>query len=190
MSRRKLDAYYSPATVATWLLENQQVGISTTDTILECAVGDGAIAKPLESAGYRVMTNDIDPDIEADYHCDIRTWNPPSTVDWIITNPPFNVIAEALPQMFESCNKGIALFMRKSITESCFDRQDWLQKYENHMAQIIFCPRVSFTGDGNSDMVACDWYIWTREVPQAGCKINWVKRIPKPRNSKPKKQKG
>jgi hypothetical protein len=171
--RRKLDAYYSPASVAQWLLQEQEVGINLTDTILECAVGDGAIAKPLKTAGYRVWTNDIDPDIRADYHEDICTWNPPNTIDWIITNPPFNCLNEALPLLFDSTNKGLALFVRKSITEPTFARQNWLKQHQKHLAQIIFCPRVSFTGDGKTDNSSCDWYIWTRQ-PASGCKISWI----------------
>lgn len=142
MTRRKLDAYYSPASVASWLLKNQQVGIEPTDTILECAVGDGAIARPLEDKGYRVITNDIDPEVYADYHADIThpvTWLESNTYDWIITNPPFNVLNEALPLLFDNCNKGLALFVRKSITEPTFARQSWLKQHEQH------CKRVKLT---------------------------------------------
>lgn len=178
MARRNLDAYYSPSSVAQWLLENQQVGINLGDTILECAVGDGAIAKPLCAAGHHVWTNDIDENVEAAYHDDITKWNELPTVscfDWIITNPPFNVLNQALPLMWRNCNKGMALFVRKSITEPTFARQDWLQEHEQHLAQIIFCPRVSFTGNGKTDQVACDWYIWTKERVD-GCKAVWVKK--------------
>ena len=174
--RRRLDAYYSPTSVANWLLENQEVGISTTDTILECSSGTEAIAQPLRKARHWVITNDIDSLLGADYACDITNadhWKHLPTLDWIITNPPFNVLNEALPLMFNNCNKGLALFVRKSISEPTFNRQDWLKQHEKHLAQIIFCPRVSFTGDGKTDKVACDWYIWTREVAD-GCKISWV----------------
>jgi hypothetical protein len=177
MTRRKLDAYYSPSSVATWLLSNQQVGISTADTILECSVGDGAIARPLQDNGYRVWTNDIDPEVESDYHYDISNpehWRLLPRLDWIITNPPFNVLNDALPFLFDNCNLGLALFVRKSITEPTFARQEWLKQHEQHLAQIIFCPRVSFTGDGKTDSSSCDWYIWTRESRNAGCKVSWI----------------
>lgn len=182
MGRRNLDAYYSPTSVAQWLLEKQEVDINTTDTILECSVGDGAIAKPLRAAGYRVWTNDINENIEADYHDDITQWNELPTLacfDWIITNPPFNCLNVALPLMWHNCNKGMALFVRKSITEPTIQpdggRQDWLEENQEHLAQIIYCPRVSFTGDGKTDQVACDWYIWTKEKAN-GCKVRWVKK--------------
>ena len=176
--RRKLDKYYSPDIVLQWLLQKQAVGISTEDTILECAVGGWAIAAPLELEGYRVITNDIDPEVPADYHEDIASaaaWQTLPACDWVITNPPFNVLNGALPLMYDNCNKGLALFVRKSITEPTFARQDWLQAHEQHLAQIIFCPRVSFTGDGKTDSSSCDWYIW-KKSPVDGCKVNWIKK--------------
>lgn len=174
--RRKLDAYYSPSVVTQWLLEQQNVGLSPRNTVLEPMVGSGAIARPLIDAWFQVWTNDIDPDVEADYHYDMS--DPESLLklpkfDWIITNPAFNVLNEALPLLWSHCHKGMALFVRKSITEPCYARQDWLKSHERNLAQVIFCPRVSFTGDGKTDNASCDWYIWLHEHNNQGA-FRWI----------------
>ena len=174
MVRRKLDAYYSPSDVGWWLLQNQQVGLS--GTILECAAGDGAIVKPLSDQGFKVFTNDIDPCVQADYWQDITDpldWQSLPSCDWVVTNPPFTAINQLLPLAFDHCNVGLALYVRSSITEPTYKRQVWLKQHEQHLAQIIFCPRVSFTGDGKTDDCSCNWYIWTKQKV-SGCKLTWV----------------
>jgi len=174
--RKSLDAYYSPPSVTKWLLDNIPVCIE--GTVLECASGDNAIVNPLRDIGLTVITNDINTNLDTDYHLDIT--KPDSylelpKVDWIITNPPFTSVNQLLPLAFNHVNIGLALYVRKTITEPTFDRQDWLQDYQEHLAQIIFCPRVSFTGDGKLDNCSCDWLIWTKEkAPNTIC--TWVKR--------------
>lgn len=176
MTRRKLDAYYSPTDVAWWLLQNQQVGLA--GTVLECSAGDGAIAKPLSDQGLPVWTNDINEELETDYHYDITDpncwlWQKQVKFDWIVTNPPFTAINEMLPLAFDHCKRGLALYVRNSVTEPTYKRQVWLKQHEDHLAQIIFCPRVSFTGDGKTDNCSCNWYIWTKQKV-SGCKLTWV----------------
>lgn len=177
MARRKLDAYYSPDSVTHWLLENERVGIS--GTVLECAAGDSAIANPLRQAGLKVWTNDINSDLDADYHLDatrLTSWLQFPDVDWIITNPPFSIVDKLLPLVFAHANVGLALYVRKTITEPTWRRQDWLEEHQEHLAQIIFCPRISFTGNGKSDSCSCDWLIWTKQKTQ-GAICTWVKRV-------------
>lgn len=174
--RRELDAYYSPNPVATWLLNNQVVGIE--GTIFECASGEGAIARPLENSGFRVWTNDINPEVKADYHYDNTrpdSWNELPKFDWIISNPQYNTINDLLPLAFANARKGIAIYARKSLTEPTFGRQDWLEEHQDNLAQIIYCPRISFTGDGKKDNCSCDWFIWTKEKVR-GTISTWVKR--------------
>lgn len=172
--RRDLDAYYSPEIVPQWL---DKYSTLVRGSILEPCCGDGIISNYYKQYSRIVITNDINPTIQSDYHLDIlkpETWERLPKCDWLVTNPPFSAINEFLPMAFKHARVGLAVFCRKSVTESTYKRQHWLKTHnERHLAQIIFCPRVSFTGDGNTDKVSADWLIYTK-APVDGCKIAQV----------------
>lgn len=137
--------------------------------VLECASGDGAIADVLHREfGCGLLTNDID-------HRHSATWNYDATsdlfwgtiedsqfhdkIDWIITNPPFNVAFEMLKPAIDHAVVGVAFLLRKTFLEPTEERGEWLSKHPP--SRIIGLPRHSFRGDGN-DSVACDWMVWER----------------------------
>ena len=114
----------------------------------------------------------------ADRHLDVAlasSWDELPGCNWIVTNPPFSLAPLIVPLAFQHARVGTAMLLRKSYTESCLDRQDWLLAHKQHLANQIFLPRISFTGDGKTDNVACDWYVWTKERAP-GCQVDWVLR--------------
>lgn len=184
MTRRHLDQYFTPESATRALLDR----VAIRGTVLECCSGDDAIKDELISYLYPengsthvavmwALTNDIDPTLsEADYHLDAslpESWKEFPEVDWVITNPPFSLAPKIVPLAFEHARVGIAMLLRKTYTEPCFDRQDWLVEHKDNFSNQIFLPRISFTGNGKSDNVACDWYVWTKEKV-SGCIVNWV----------------
>lgn len=173
--RRTNDQYFTPAFATRGLLNR----VPIRGTVLECCAGENDITDALRSAVTYVFTNDIDPSIgKADYHLDAslpESWTRFHPVDWVVTNPPFNQAPLIVPLAFEFARVGIAMLLRKTYTEPCFDRQDWLLDHKDNFSDQIFLPRISFTGNGKSDNVACDWYVWTKEKV-AGCKVDWVRK--------------
>lgn len=182
--RRQLDKYYTPTLATRALLERVEI----RGTVLECCSGDDAIKDELIQHLYLegecthvavqwVLTNDVDSSlIEADYHLDAsmpESWKSFPEVDWVITNPPFSHAPQIVPLAFEHARVGIAMLLRKTYTEPCFNRQGWLLQHKDNFSNQIFLPRMSFTGDGKSDNVACDWYVWKKEKV-TGCKTDWV----------------
>lgn len=130
--------------------------------VLEPCSGDGAIVRVLEKAGCLVLTNDIDPRHPAQSHHDAtdpKYWAALPYVEWVITNPPFNVALPILQHAIAHATIGAAFLLRKTFLEPTDERGPWLA--EHPPARLIGQPRYSFRGKG-SDSVSCDWYIWLR----------------------------
>lgn len=137
--------------------------------VLECASGDGAIANVLHREfGCGLLTNDLDRQHSA-------TWNYDATgdlfwgtiddsqfagrIDWIITNPPFNVAFPMLQQAVRHARVGVAFLLRKTFLEPTEERGEWLSN--NPPSRTICLPRHNFRGEG-TDSVPCDWFVWER----------------------------
>ncbi len=166
--RRKLDQYFTPAHATYELLKHIYV---QTRQVLECCNGDGGISGPLANYGAILKTNDIDPELRADYHTDAsdpRSWLGVDT-DWVISNPPFNLAPQIIPLAYEYANTGIAMLLRLSYLEPCESRVKssrrglWLQQHPP--SKLIVLPRISFTGNGKTDNVTCAWFVWEKANP-------------------------
>lgn len=143
-NRAPLDFYPSPRWFTTELLKH--IRICNWDIIGEPCCGDGAIANPLREAGFKVWTNDIDPNQLADHHLDAThrdTWPKLPDSDWIITNPPYGKSAAQIIQ--RACpwvSKGVVAFVRLTFLEGCSDRVKFFQQ-RPPTHEIIF-PRYAF----------------------------------------------
>lgn len=178
--RRKHDQYYTPTSATEALLDR----VTISGQVFECCAGDGSIADVLRSREIKCWRNDLDQSMaKLDWVLDAsdsKNWkNVWSGMDWIVTNPPFSHATRIVPLAFQHARVGIAVLLRKSYTEPCItrlsNRGPWLLKHKEHFSNQIFLPRISFTGDGKTDNVACDWYVWTKEKVD-GCKVDWVLR--------------
>lgn len=145
---------------------------------LECCSGNGDIASPLWHSGRLVVyTNDLDPSISADFHFDAtvsESWRQFPKVDFVVTNPPFATPAppgkqrgkpiahKILELAYEHADVGVAFFLRKSHSEPCLDRREWLRSHKKELAYIINVERLSFTDDGRTESVSCDWFVWLK----------------------------
>lgn len=176
MPRRNHDQYFTPTFATRELLAR----VPISGRVFEPCAGDGAIAAVV-GEDHNCWRNDIDPSMP-DLHyeldaADPASWEHWTDFDWIVSNPPFSHATRIIPLAFEHARVGIAMLLRKSYTEPCVTRHSnrgpWLLEHKDHFANQIFLPRISFTGDGKTDNVACDWYVWTKE-PVKGCEVDWV----------------
>lgn len=176
--RRNLDTYYSPHSVINWYLTHSLYKPLPGQIILEPCSGDGSISNYLDLNGKcTVITNDIDPTVRANTRMDAAlpyAWRLFPSVDWVITNPPFYAAMDILKRAFDHVDVGVAFYVRKSFTEPVFARREWLDDHSEYLRQIIYCPRLSFTGDGKRDTQSCDWLIWTRDP--GSCTVTWVSK--------------
>lgn len=179
-----LEKYYSPSWATCELLKTVRV----SGILLEPCVGEGHISKVLQehipqlivSDGFhrehRVITNDVDPLVQADFHLNAAkpsAWHDFGPIDFVVTNPPFSLAPTILPLAWDHAKIGVAMLLRGSYLEPCEDRQQWLKDHEDYLAYSTFLPRISFSRDGKTDLASCNWYVWMK-FKVAGCKMRWV----------------
>jgi hypothetical protein len=132
--------------------------------IWECACGDGAMSRVLESAGYDVISTDLEPrgyGTQLDFLLTDKLLAPN-----IITNPPFKH-----SQLF--ITRGLALgaqklaFLEKLTFLETKDRTVWLQT--TPLKNVwVFMERLKMTRNGeketksNGGMIAFAWFVWER----------------------------
>jgi hypothetical protein len=159
--RSDFDYYPTPAFMTRSLLHFHPAIIGAR--VLEPCSGGDAITTVLRGVGCEVFTNDFDRRHPAMTHWNATsaeywtTWAP--RVDWVITNPPFNLAIDVLRHAVEHADVGVAFLLRKTFTEPTEDRGPWLQAHPP--TRSIGEPRYPFRGSG-SDSVSCDWYLWER----------------------------
>lgn len=177
--RRKHDQYFTPASATKELLKH--INLSGC-SVLECCNGAGDITQVLcEGTTAIVGTNDIDTQLEADFHVDVSVYDNWTIfgrgISWVISNPPFNQAPQIVPIAYAHAQVGIAMLLRLSFLEPCFsgksNRAAWLSQFPPH--KLVVLPRISFTGDGKTDNVTCAWMIWEKD-PQA---THYIKVVPR-----------
>jgi hypothetical protein len=171
--RRKLDAYYTPSH-AVHTLKEYWHGWQECDHLIEPCVGDGAIVREFPEKPW--ITNDIDPNVKADFHGDAREsiecyFKEMYGKKAIITNPPFKDAFEIYIRWVRLCafhgqsNLKLAMLLRLSFLEPTKKRAPVLSTLPPRM--VIVLPRISFTGDGKTDSVTCAWMIWDNNLRQS-----------------------
>lgn len=159
IKRDKLDRYYTPYFLTEKLLEKlEEKKIIINGTIFEPCCGKGFISNILLEKNYNVLTNDIDENVEANFHFDASEKCILS--DWIITNPPFNLATKMIPLFYEKAKEGIICLLRLSYLEPCQNRREFLSK--NPPDYVFVNKRVSFTNDGKSDSCTTAWIVWKK----------------------------
>lgn len=168
--------------------------------VLECCSGENHITDVLREKGYTVVTNDLNPNTEADYNFDVTevsSWLSLNNaifskygkpVGYVITNPPFSSDPEPgkkrgkpiaheifnLAMMFST--KGVSMLLRTSFEEPCDNRVGILKKYQPYLDTVINMPRYSFTGDGNTDNTSCNWYCYRHKGSLLNTKHEYVSK--------------
>lgn len=177
MSRRENDFYPTPAWATDILLGT--IG-TRLDVILEPCAGAGHISNALRRHYLQVVTNDLDPRFPADWHLDVlsdefaRRFKP----DWVISNPPFAIADRLVPRCLEMAEWGVAMLLRLSWLEPTRARGEFLEKHPPSTLMIL--PRISFTGDGDTDNVTAAWFIWDRRQCNGQRIIVIPRRAPQP----------
>lgn len=168
--RKPMDFYPTPADVTHALIDHleKHLMIGKGSIVLEPACGDGHMSEVIKERGYYVRSTDI-------RHTGYADWNEGGGVDftgpgwfagldWIITNPPFNV-SEAFIRKCLSYNVPFALLLKSQYWHSM--RRNALF-YERK--PMFVCPlswRPAFEGKGKSSLMDFVWTIWGRESGDA-----------------------
>ena len=175
-----LDFYPTPAWVTEALFENVIGKINTEHRWWLCwepACGEGHMSEVLlkhfsgvystdvKNYGYEKMwlvSNFIteDPDKR-----DKDGWVSISRPDWIITNPPFNLVNEFILRALDKATDGVAIFAKIQLLEGA---TRWRQIYSKTPPNIIapFASRVTLYENEERDkggQMAFAWYVWEKD---------------------------
>lgn len=130
--------------------------------IWEPACGDGAISKVLETAGYDVISTNINDrgygETDVDF---LKTTK--RRAQRIFTNPPFDSPMGTAAQFLRHAGdleiEYLVMFLKTSFMQAG-KRRGWIQEPRWRPSIKLECTwRVDFTGEGQSPMDMA-WFIW------------------------------
>ncbi len=148
--------------------------------IYEPACGEGHISKVLEEYGYKVYSSDL---IDRGYgQVDTNFLNANwSTVDNIVTNPPFNLFQEFVEKALKIATKKVIMFGKLQALEGQ-KRATFLQKTPLKYVYVFKKRQQPMrngkendeaTGKKMSSTMAFAWYVW--EIGYTGEPIiKWI----------------
>jgi hypothetical protein len=172
---RGLDAYFTPVEAVVSLLKIE--GARLPKLLWEPAAGDGAIVRPLRSAGYAVVASDI-----ADYgmeDCrvgfDYLSTTLPEGVEGIVTNPPYKLAVRfAEKAAREVCY--FALLLRTNFLEST-NRLPFFREHEPariwiSSRRLPMMHRHGWSGPRAPSNTCFAWFVWDNAAAQKRL-IDW-----------------
>lgn len=168
---RPEDDFYPTPSRATKALLNVE---SFSGSVWECACGNGAMSKVIESRGYTVVSTDKYP---KDYGSALDfLYASELLADNIMTNPPFEFFNAFIERSYALKPEKFCLFGKLAVLEGV-ERSEILER--THLTRVwVFRNRVSLTrnGDGKVNgggMIAFAWFVWERGY-QGKPTIGWI----------------
>ena len=148
-----------------------------TKSCLEPACGVGHMAKALEEYFQQVTASDIHSYGFGDVGDFLGGTYPPSSSDWVITNPPF-ILAEAFAlRALEVAKDGVALLVRASFLETV-GRYERLYSQTPPSIYAPFTERVPMVA-GRLDQKASTatsyaWLVWRKQTCRRVSTVRWI----------------
>lgn len=164
------DFYPTPAWATHALLKHEVF----EGSIWECACGDGAMSRVLESSGNPVISSDLYDRGYGETGVDFLSDN--RTVQNLVTNPPYNSAQQFVEHGVKLTEKKMALLLRLAFLEG------------GHRANTIFkdCPpsrvwvfseRITFYPSGvtvkGSGTTAYAWFVWDKDADRK-TELSWI----------------
>lgn len=164
------DFYPTPAWATYALVDNEKF----EGDIWECACGDGAMSRILETTGQRVESSDLYDRGYGDVGVDFRDTNRRAAN--IITNPPFNAAEDFVQSALVAAEKKFALLLRLAFLEGA-KRQDTIFRKAPPSKVWVFSERITFYPKGvqrkGSGTTAYAWFVWDAEHT-GSTELNWL----------------
>jgi hypothetical protein len=175
LADRALDAYFSPLEAAIGLLEVEDSHLP--NCIWEPAAGDGALVRPLQATGRKVIASDI-----SDYGLrgcatgiDYLSAPRQAEAGGIVTNPPYKLAVEfALKALQEA--PYLALLLRTNFLESTarlpFFRKRRPARIWISSRRLPMMHRHGWEGPRAPSNTCFAWFIWDAQTEQK-CVVDW-----------------
>lgn len=175
LADRGLDAYFSPPEAVKSLLRIEAPHLP--EAIWEPAAGDGAIVRPLQQAGHKVIASDI-----ADYGLDgcetgvdyLRA-APRQDVQGIVTNPPYKLAVHFARKAIGEVPY-LALLLRTNFLEST-SRLPFFFKHQParlwiSSRRLPMMHRHGWQGPRAPSNTCFAWFIWDSRSKEK-CRFSW-----------------
>lgn len=144
--RQEDDRYFTPAwPTRDALLPN----VNFAENILECAVGDGGIAKVLAAHGHKVFGIDINPDPAVDLVCNFFAFNNPDEIEFdVVSNSPYGDVGRQFIEWaleITKPHKGKVAFLFPIAFARAITRQHLFENCPQFTLKIELTKRISWT---------------------------------------------
>ncbi|MCO7728794.1 hypothetical protein NJB93_19630 [Brucella intermedia] len=154
--RNAYDFYATPWEATQALLNFFNI---TGCTVWEPACGDGDMAKIIRSNGNIVIATELRDTGYGLPGVDFLTCSVPENVDWIITNPPFNLSVEFIERCLEH-GKKFALLLKSQYWHSK-KRLSLFEKHApSHVLPLTWRPDFHHGLKGGSPTMEVAWTVW------------------------------
>jgi hypothetical protein len=143
--------------------------------IWECACGDGAMSRVLETASGHVYSSDL---YKRGYGEDGYDFlSPHRLADNIITNPPYNCAEGFVASGVRNANRKFALLLRLAFLEGA-NRANTIFARMPPSRVWVFSERITFYPTGveikGTGTTAYAWFVWDKDAPNL-TELRWFK---------------
>lgn len=165
------DFYPTPRWATFALIENEKF----FGDIWECACGDGAMSRVLESVSKSVASSDLyDRGFGEKGHDFLLTTRRASN---IVTNPPYNSAEGFVRVGVRQSRRKFALLLRLAFLEGA-NRARTIFSMAPPSRVWVFSERITFYPSGaeerGSGTTAYAWYVWDKDAPNS-TELLWIK---------------
>ncbi|WP_417588479.1 NAD(P)-dependent oxidoreductase [Pararhodobacter oceanensis] len=164
------DFYPTPSWATHALIDNEKFD----GDIWECACGDGAMSRVLETTGSTVKSTDLYDRGYGVSGVDFRTANATSVN--IITNPPFNASEEFVHSALRNTEKKFAFLLRLAFLEG-IGRQKTIFNVSPPSRVWVFSERITFYPKNaerkGSGTTAYAWFVWDKNA-SGSTEVKWL----------------
>lgn len=164
------DFYPTPGWATEALIDNEKFN----GDIWECACGNGAMSKVLETTGSTIISSDL---YDRGYgETGVNFLENDKVFDNIITNPPFNAAEGFVHTALKSTGNKFALLLRLAFLEGG-NRQRTIFKNTAPSRVWVFSERITFYPEGaeqkGSGTTAYAWFVWDKDC-SGGTELKWL----------------
>lgn len=164
------DYFPTPAWATHALIDNEKF----IGDIWECACGDGAMSRVLETTGQKVRSSDL---VDRGYgQGGIDFTASRDAADNIITNPPYNAAEGFVASGVKNSRHKFALLLRLAFLEGANRNQTIFSKCAPSRVWV-FSERITFYPAGaevkGSGTTAYAWFVWDKDA--TGTELKWIK---------------
>lgn len=157
---RQKDDFYPTPNDCTLALINYEKEYFSGKKIWEPACGDGAISKPLISAGFDVYSTDLVGRGFGTPDTDFLSTTDLNDCTAIITNPPFILSKDFIEHSLDKLGVDYLALLLKA---QYFHAKSRIELFEKFPPSVVYALtwRPDFLGRGASTM-ECAWFVWDK----------------------------